>query len=122
MLVRARRARRAWDAELVALEAESRWPAHELVPTTLAASDATARRATWTAYRPRIDTLISSGRDASTAAAACAASVSAMRSHIDPCRVRPAQRFPPEALLPGQIPAHDARCPAVGNALMSGPT
>lgn len=54
-------------------------------------------------------------------AAACAASVSAIRSHMDPWRVRPARRFPPEALLPGQIPAHDARCAEVGKALMSRP-
>jgi hypothetical protein len=49
----------------------------------------------------------------------CAAWVSAVRSHFDPGRVAPLNRLPPEALLPGQIPAHDARCPADGNTDMS---
>lgn len=54
-------------------------------------------------------------------AAACAASVSAVLSHTEPCRVRPELRRPPEALLPVQIPAHDAKCAAVGNTPMSAP-
>ena len=29
--------------------------------------------------------------------------------------------LPPEALLPGQIPAHDARCAGVGNTVISTP-
>ena len=54
-------------------------------------------------------------------ATAQAASVSACRSQRDPGRVRPERRLPPEALLPGQIPAHDARWPAVGKRVMSRP-
>jgi hypothetical protein len=42
-------------------------------------------------------------------------------SHTEPCRVRPGRRLPPEALLPGQIPAHDARSAGVGKTLMSTP-
>src|SRR5687768_10240715 len=34
---------------------------------------------------------------------------------------RPERRLPPVRLLPGQRPAHDARCPAVGNTAMSTP-
>jgi len=55
MLVRARRARKAWETELAAVEAESTWLAHELVPTTLTGQDATARHASRTAYRPRVE-------------------------------------------------------------------
>jgi hypothetical protein len=39
------------------VEAESTWLAYELVPTTLTGPDATARRAIWTAYQPRVDAL-----------------------------------------------------------------
>src|SRR5438552_124057 len=35
--------------------------------------------------------------------------------------VLPEYRLAPVTLLPGAIPAHEARCPAVGNRLMSTP-
>jgi hypothetical protein len=68
MIVRARRAERVWETELAAAEAESTWLAHELVPTVLTDQDATARRATWTAYRPRVDALINTVRDVAASA------------------------------------------------------
>ena len=46
-------------------------------------------------------------------AAACAASVSAVRSATEPCRVRPDRLRPPEVLLAGQIPAQLAKCAGV---------
>jgi hypothetical protein len=54
-------------------------------------------------------------------AAAWAASVSAVFNHTDSCRVRAGLGLPPEALLPGQIPAQDARCAGLGKTLMSAP-
>ncbi|WP_170309221.1 hypothetical protein [Pseudonocardia hierapolitana] len=53
---RARRAK-AWAARLDAVVAETTWLAHELLPNTLSSQDAAARLATWTAYRPRVETL-----------------------------------------------------------------
>jgi hypothetical protein len=50
-----------------------------------------------------------------------AASVNAVRRATEPCRVRPDRFFPPEVLLPGQIPAQLARWPAVRNTLISAP-
>ena len=44
-----------------------------------------------------------------------------LASHLDPGRVAPVNCLPPEELLPGQMPAHDARCADVGNTLMSQP-
>ena len=52
-------------------------------------------------------------------AAACAASTSVARSQGLPRRVRPLRRLPALSWLPGHIPAHDARCLAVGNLPMS---
>jgi hypothetical protein len=57
--VRARRARKAWEGRLAAVVAETTWLAHELLPTVLS-QDAVARRATWTAYRPRVEALLTS--------------------------------------------------------------
>ena len=57
--VRARRARKAWEGQLAAVVAETTWLAHELLPTMLS-QDAVARRATWTAYRPRVEALLTS--------------------------------------------------------------
>src|SRR5829696_6593074 len=54
-------------------------------------------------------------------AAACAASVSAVRNATEPCRVRPDRLRPPEVLLPGQIPAQLARWAGVRNTVMSAP-
>ena len=48
--------------------AESMWLAHELVPTTLTGQDATARYATWTAHRLRVDALTNRARDAAVSA------------------------------------------------------
>ena len=53
--------------------------------------------------------------------AAWPASTSAMRSHLEPWRVRPERCLPADSLLPGHMPAHDARCPAVGKRDMSAP-
>ena len=53
--------------------------------------------------------------------AAIAASLSAMFSHFEPFRVFPDRRLPADWSLPGHCPAHDARCWAVGNTLMSRP-
>src|SRR3954453_9471714 len=44
-----------------------------------------------------------------------------MPSHLEPLRVRPERRLPADWSLPGQRPAQLARCPAVGNTLMSVP-
>jgi hypothetical protein len=38
-----------------------------------------------------------------------------------PLVVLPERRLPPVMLLPGHMPAHDARCAAVGNRVMSTP-
>lgn len=57
---RARRARKAWAAQLSAVVAETTWLAHELLPNTLSSPDTAARLATWTAYRPRVETLMAS--------------------------------------------------------------
>ena len=43
-------------------------------------------------------------------AAACAASIRAMRNHFDPCRVVPERCLPADSLFPGHMPAHDALC------------
>ena len=53
--------------------------------------------------------------------AAIAAFLSASSSHFDPLRVLPDLRLPADWWLPGQRPAHEARCPAVGNTDMSVP-
>jgi hypothetical protein len=53
---------------------------------------------------------------------AWAASVSAIESQREPLRVRPERRLPADSSLPGQSPAQDAKCPAVGNTDMSAPT
>ena len=42
-------------------------------------------------------------------------------SHLLPLRVRPERRLPADWSLPGQRPAQDARCPAVGKTHMSVP-
>ena len=42
-------------------------------------------------------------------AAACAASVSAVRSHRERLRVFPEKCLPADSLLPGQSPAHEAK-------------
>ena len=52
----------------------------------------------------------------------CAASVSTVLSATGPWRVRPDRALPPEALVPGHIPAQDAGCAGVANTLMSTPT
>jgi hypothetical protein len=57
--VRARRARKAWEGRLASVVAETTWLAHELLPTVLS-QDVVARRATWTAYRPRVEALLAS--------------------------------------------------------------
>src|SRR5215213_3596113 len=43
------------------------------------------------------------------------------RSHKSPLVVLPDWRLPPVILVPGAIPAQDARCAAVGNRDMSTP-
>src|SRR4051812_23704681 len=50
-----------------------------------------------------------------------AASSSAKFSHFEPSRVLPERRLPADLSLPGQRPAHDARCRAVVNWVMSVP-
>jgi hypothetical protein len=55
---RSRRAARARDAQLATAVSESTWLAHELLPDALSAPGAPERRATWTAYRPRVDALM----------------------------------------------------------------
>lgn len=55
------------------------------------------------------------------ALAAHAACVNTCRRHRLPLVVRPLVRLPALSLLPGQIPAHDAKCSAVGNGFMSMP-
>src|ERR1035437_1105565 len=44
-----------------------------------------------------------------------------MRSHLEPLRVLPEWCLPADSLLPGHIPAQDARCASEGNRLISGP-
>jgi hypothetical protein len=56
---RARQTRKAWDGRLAAVVTDVTWLAHELLPALLS-QDAVARRATWTAHRPRIDALVNS--------------------------------------------------------------
>src|SRR5438105_9089426 len=53
--------------------------------------------------------------------AAQATCTSVVRSHWLPLVVRLLRRFPALSLWPGHRPAHDARCPAVANWLMSAP-
>ena len=53
--------------------------------------------------------------------AAEAHSVRISPSHRLPLVVVPDRRLPPVMLLPGHIPAHDARCAAVGKRVMSTP-
>ena len=53
--------------------------------------------------------------------AAVAASIRFARSHLEPLRVLPERRLPADSSLPGHTPAQEARCLAVGNALMSPP-
>src|SRR6266545_5278329 len=53
--------------------------------------------------------------------AACAASRSAARSHTSPLPVLPLLRLPALSLLPGQMPAQDARCAADGKWVRSVP-
>jgi hypothetical protein len=55
---RARRARRIWEGQFANAVSESTWLAHELLPDTLSAPDAAERRATWSAYRPRVEALM----------------------------------------------------------------
>jgi hypothetical protein len=57
LLVRSRRARTAWQARYDAGVSESTWLAHDLMPDALSATDPAARRATWQASRPRVETL-----------------------------------------------------------------
>ncbi len=52
---------------------------------------------------------------------AAAASPSAARNHELPLRVRPEWCLPADSLLPGHIPAQDAKFPAVGNRVMFTP-
>ena len=66
--VRVRRARGSWEAHFAGLVAESTWLAHELLPTTLSTPDVAVRNATWTAYRPRVEALMSGLNDAAVAA------------------------------------------------------
>src|SRR5262249_22945896 len=54
--------------------------------------------------------------------AAHAACTSAVRSHWLPLVVLPPRRLPALSWLPGHSPAHDDRCPDVGNFVMSVPT
>lgn len=53
--------------------------------------------------------------------AAPAASVRAIRSHLQPFRVAPRLRWPALALFPGHGPAQLAKCLAVGKRVMSTP-
>src|SRR6266700_896941 len=53
--------------------------------------------------------------------AACAASTRAVRSQGLPLRVRPLRRLPALSLLPGHMPAHEARCRALGKRRISAP-
>src|SRR4051812_50078654 len=50
-----------------------------------------------------------------------AASLSAALRFFEPLRVLPDRRLPADWSLPGHWPAHEARCPAEANTLMSGP-
>src|SRR6266540_6406063 len=54
-------------------------------------------------------------------AAAWAASTRATRSHLDPLRVFPDRCLPADSLLPGHIPAHEARWAEDPNLPMSTP-
>lgn len=65
---RARRGRRIWEGQLANVVSESTWLAHELLPDTLSAPDAAERRATWTAYRPRVEALMNALNEASASA------------------------------------------------------
>ena len=56
--VRARRARKAWEARLAEAVTESTWLAHEFLPYALGAGPAVNRREVWTAFRPRVHTLV----------------------------------------------------------------
>jgi hypothetical protein len=55
--VRRRRARKAWDAQLAGVVAESTWLAHELLPAAFSMENAVTRRDVWLASRPRVDAL-----------------------------------------------------------------
>ena len=57
LALRLRRARHAWEAQLGSAVAESRWLAHELVPTVLSTGNPAARRGIWMASRPRVEAL-----------------------------------------------------------------
>jgi hypothetical protein len=57
LALRLRRARHAWEAQLGSAVAESRWLAHELVPTVLSTGSPAARRSIWIASRPRVEAL-----------------------------------------------------------------
>src|SRR3954454_3966985 len=50
-----------------------------------------------------------------------AAFSSAKSSHLEPLRVLPERRLPADWSLPGQRPAHEARCRALANRVMSAP-
>ena len=54
---RGRRARKVWEAQLGGAVAESRWLAHELVPSVLSTESPGGRRGIWTASRPRVESL-----------------------------------------------------------------
>ena len=56
--VRARRARRDWEARLAEAVAESAWLAHEFLPYALGAGPAVNRRDAWTAFQPRVQALL----------------------------------------------------------------
>ena len=53
--------------------------------------------------------------------AASAASCSAIPRNLLPLRRRPERCLPADWSLPGQRPAQEARCPALGKTLMSVP-
>jgi hypothetical protein len=68
LLRRNRRATKAWDERLAGAVMESRWLAHELLPTALGAESAVARRNVWTASRPRAGALQNSLNELVTSA------------------------------------------------------
>jgi hypothetical protein len=56
--VRARRARKAWEARLAEVVAESTWLAHEFLPYALGGGPAVNRRDVWASVRPRVHALV----------------------------------------------------------------
>lgn len=68
LVVRRRRARNLWETQLGGVVAESRWLAHELLPSVLSTESPVGRRGIWIASRPRVETLETSLRTVAASA------------------------------------------------------